>query len=73
MKRSHYRSLIKACTWRVTASLDTFILVWIITGSFEFGATIGILEIFTKIFIYYIHERCWYKIDIVWRKVKNGG
>lgn len=67
MKRissSQVRSLLKAFTWRVVASLDTLILVWIITGSLEAGATIGIIEIGTKIFIYYGHERLWDRVQV---------
>jgi hypothetical protein len=26
------RSIIKTITWRITASLDTFIIAWVITG-----------------------------------------
>jgi uncharacterized membrane protein len=27
------RSLAKTITWRITASIDTFIIAWVITGS----------------------------------------
>lgn len=75
MKRinsSQVRSLLKACSWRVVASLDTMLLVWLVTGSLETGAAIGIIEIVTKIFIYYGHERLWDKVKVkVIRKTLN--
>jgi len=56
------RSLIKALTWRVTASLDTFLLSYIITGRFDWATTIAFFEIITKAILYYLHERGWNKI-----------
>ena len=32
------RSLLKTITWRITASLDTFVIAWIITGDWKMGA-----------------------------------
>ena len=31
------RSLLKTITWRITASLDTFIIAWVITGIGEWA------------------------------------
>jgi uncharacterized membrane protein len=53
------RSLFKAMTWRVIASLDTFFLSYIITGRFDWATSIAIFEIITKAIIYYFHERAW--------------
>ena len=61
---SQVRSLLKAISWRFVASLDTMILVYLITGSLEAGVAIGAIEICTKIFIYYFHERLWDKVQI---------
>ena len=57
------RSFIKAVTWRITASIDTFILSYIITGRFDWAASIAIFEIVTKAFLYYFHERVWNKYN----------
>jgi len=54
-----YRSLIKAVTWRITGSLDTFILTFVITGKFEIALSISFFELFTKIFLFWAHERVW--------------
>ena len=55
------RSLLKTITWRLTASLDTFLLSFIITGRFDWATSIAILEVITKSIIYYFHERLWNK------------
>ena len=60
-KREHIISICKTCTWRIVASLDTFILSWFITGSVTAGASIASLEVLTKMFLYYAHERQWEK------------
>ncbi len=60
-KRAHIISFCKTCTWRVVASLDTFILSWLVTGSVTAGASIASLEVLTKMFLYYAHERQWEK------------
>jgi len=59
-KRAHIISICKTCTWRVVASLDTFLLSWLITGNVAMGASIASLEVLTKMFLYYAHERQWY-------------
>ena len=58
---SKKRHLLKTITWRILGTLDTFLLSWIITGSLSIGATIGGIEIITKMILYYFHERAWYK------------
>ena len=60
-KRAHIISFCKTCTWRVVASLDTFLLSWLITGNAVMGASIASLEVVTKMFLYYAHERQWEK------------
>jgi len=56
---SHARSIAKAVSWRVTGSLDTFILALLITGSGAWAGSIAGAEMVTKIVIYYLHERAW--------------
>ena len=60
------RSILKTITWRITASLDTFIIAWIITGDWKMGGSIAGIEVLTKMFFYYFHERIWNKIK--WKK-----
>jgi uncharacterized membrane protein len=57
---SYKRHALKTITWRIVGTLDTFLLSWLITGSLKLGATIGAVEIITKMVLYYFHERLWY-------------
>lgn len=56
---SHRRSIAKAISWRVTGSIDTFILSWLITGNLKFAGSIASIEVITKVVLYYLHERAW--------------
>ena len=59
----HMRSVAKGISWRVFALMDTVLIAWLITGSVKKAFHIGIAEIITKVFLYYLHERAWQKID----------
>ncbi len=63
MTDKHYRSLAKSISYRITGSLYTFLISYLITGKIGWALTIGIVELFTKIFLYYLHERIWEKIS----------
>ena len=56
------RSLVKAISWRITGTLDTILVSWFVTRSFMLAISIGGVEVFTKLIIYYFHERAWNKI-----------
>ncbi len=58
------RILIKTLSWRLIGTLDTILLSWLISGNIVFGLKIGFTEIFTKMILYYFHERIWYKINL---------
>jgi len=60
------RTLVKTMTWRVTASLTTFLIAWLLTGDLLIGMSIGSIEAIAKIFLYYYHERIWNNIN--WAK-----
>ncbi len=57
------RHILKTITWRIVGTIDTIVIGWIITGNFEFGLKIGGIEIITKMTLYFIHERIWYRIN----------
>ena len=59
MKVTKLRSLFKTISWRIVGTLDTMALGWIITGDPLLGLKIGALELFTKMILYYFHERLW--------------
>ena len=56
---THTRSVVKAISWRTLGTLDTFAISWFLTGKVEIAGLIAALEILTKIFWYYLHERVW--------------
>ncbi len=62
MQDKHQRSLVKALTWRVIASLTTMVLVYIFTKEWKLSLGIGVLDVSIKLLFYYLHERGWNKI-----------
>jgi len=50
-------------SWRIIGTLDTVVLSWLISGNPLTGLKIGGLEVITKMLLYYLHERTWYKIN----------
>lgn len=67
INESHVRSIVKGISWRMIATSDTFLVVFIITClldqcSVENAIKIGVIEFFLKLLIYYAHERIWLKV-----------
>jgi uncharacterized membrane protein len=62
------RHLAKTITWRIVGTIDTMVLSWIITGSLKIGLAIGGTEVITKMILYFLHERAWYKWGKLGRK-----
>ena len=56
------RSVLKAISWRTWATITTAVLVFIFTGKFALAITIGLLEVFAKMVLYFLHERFWQRI-----------
>ena len=57
------RHIIKTFTWRFIGTLDTVLIAWLISGSPLSGLKIGSLEIFSKMLLYFGHEKLWYRIN----------
>ena len=56
---SKSRSILKAFSWRTWATLTTATLVFIFTDKIALALTVGLLEVFAKMGLYFIHERLW--------------
>lgn len=56
------RSILKAISWRTWATITTAVIVFIFTGQFALAVTVGLLEVFAKMALYFFHERLWQKI-----------
>ncbi|MCB9222925.1 MAG: DUF2061 domain-containing protein [Crocinitomicaceae bacterium] len=55
------KSLLKTISWRAVGTLDTMMIAYILTGEFGIAFSIGSVEVFTKMILYYLHERAWNK------------
>ena len=53
------RSIVKTLTWRTIATTDTILIAWLLTGDLRVGLGIASIEVVTKMFLYYFHERAW--------------
>jgi len=60
---TYKRHILKTLTWRVVGTIDTMILGWAVSGDPMVGVTIGSFEVVTKMILYFLHERIWYKFD----------
>ena len=54
------RHIVKSISWRIIGTIDTFILSFILTGSMSFGLSISGVDFFSKLLLYYFHERIWF-------------
>ena len=58
-REGHGRSLMKAVSWRMVGTVDTFTISFFVTGRVSIAGSIAAVEVVTKILIYYLHERVW--------------
>lgn len=59
MKETHYRSIIKAISYRLLGSAVTFLIALAFTRKIESAAGIGVADTILKIGAFYFHERLW--------------
>jgi cytidyltransferase-like protein len=45
----------------ICSTIDTMLLGWFVTGDLKLGLAIGGFEVITKMILYFLHERVWYK------------
>lgn len=50
---------MKGITWRIVGTVDTFLLAYFILGEFKLAGPIALIEVATKILLYFMHERLW--------------
>lgn len=60
---THYRSITKAITWRTGGTIVTCLVAWLLTGSLDMAAKIGVLDTIVKIGAFYAHERFWNRVN----------
>lgn len=70
------KSVMKAISWRIVGTIDTMVISYFITGKLTMALTIGGVEVFTKILLYYLHERAWahiHRINLkLWKHSKEN-
>ena len=57
--KGHLISFGKGISWRIIGTLDTIVISYFITGQWKYAISIGTVEVFTKIILFYFHERLW--------------
>jgi uncharacterized membrane protein len=57
------RSIAKSISWRIVGTLDTILISWLVTGTLKVAFSIGAVELFTKMILYFFHERFWNTIN----------
>jgi len=60
---THFRSIVKAVSWRAGGTVVTCLVVWILTGNLDLAAKIGVLDTIIKIGAFYVHERLWNRLQ----------
>jgi uncharacterized membrane protein len=60
-KDKRYRSFLKGISWRIVGTIDTMIISYFYTRDPLSALQIGMTEVLTKIVLYYVHERIYFK------------
>ncbi len=55
------KSVLKTISWRIVGTIDTIVIAYLLTGEIGIAASIGSIEVFSKLILYYFHERLWNK------------
>lgn len=58
-KETHYRSIIKAISWRIFSTFVTILIVFAFTKKMVLSLGVGGAELIVKLILYYLHERIW--------------
>ena len=56
---THSRSFVKAVSWRILGSIDTFVLTYLFSHKLVLAASVASTETVTKVILFYVHERAW--------------
>lgn len=61
-RETHLRSVVKALSWRLMGTLATSGIVLVLTGKLMIAASVGALELLSKLLLGFAHERLWSKV-----------
>lgn len=60
---SHYRSIVKAISYRILGSATTAGIFYFLTGKGSLSLGAGVLDMVLKLGVYFVHERIWNHIN----------
>jgi uncharacterized membrane protein len=60
---THFRSILKAISWRAGGTVVTMLTAWLFIGKADVAIKIGLIDTFLKIGVFYFHERLWNRIN----------
>lgn len=63
-KDARHRSILKALSWRICASITTMLIFFAFTGRLVLALGAGAVEVVVKLVLYYLHERAWVCLGI---------
>lgn len=72
MPDKRYRSFLKGISWRIVGTIDTMIISYHYTQDPFSALKIASTEVLTKIILYYVHERIYFKTfgsKVIQRKI----
>jgi len=55
------RHIVKTISYRLVSTTFGFLTMWWISGDIKIGTAFGLMELGLKPFLYFLHERFWYK------------
>ena len=59
LDNTRFQSSLKTISWRLLVSPDTLMKAWLFAGNLKTAGSTMLLEIFTKMSLYYLHEQVW--------------
>jgi adenylylsulfate kinase len=69
-RETHARSVVKAVSWRLVGTAVTTLLVYVVTGKLALSVAVGGVEFFSKIVLFWFHERVWDHLGFGRREVQ---
>jgi uncharacterized membrane protein len=63
MVEKHRRTVVKAASYRIFATMTVFLVSYLYTGNFASAASIGLTAAVAKTMLYYLWERLWSNIS----------
>ena len=68
---SAIRSVIKAVSWRIFATVTTVLVIYALTDDGDLAMSVGYLDAAIKIGLYYFHERIWNRVRVGMTKIRT--